>query len=173
MGCWHCAAADHPRQKCQKFLDILAKNDNKLPRDYEGKYEKWLKNQQARSVQAVVQAGDAESPGDASDTEPDDDSTSSGLSRISNVLRRVPTKPNTYKKINAVTTAPPTKRTTAHKNNFTPLTTTDDDDGASEIIEACMKFAHTISNIKAEKKSDTIQKDYNPHQRRQRHGEAR
>ena len=43
-GCWHCGKK-HPggRRQCPEFRALLAKNGGKLPDNYEGAYEKALK----------------------------------------------------------------------------------------------------------------------------------
>ena len=42
-GCWCCGEEGHSRQKCAKFIAIKAKNGGKVPKDYEGAYEKSMK----------------------------------------------------------------------------------------------------------------------------------
>ena len=42
-GCWCCGEEGHSRQKCPKFIAIKAKNGGKVPKDYEGAYEKSMK----------------------------------------------------------------------------------------------------------------------------------
>ena len=43
-GCWCCGANDHSRQKCPKCQAIKDNNGGKVPKDYEGAYDKSLKN---------------------------------------------------------------------------------------------------------------------------------
>ena len=42
-GCWCCGSKDHSRAACPEFIAIKKKNDGKIPRDYQGAYEKSLK----------------------------------------------------------------------------------------------------------------------------------
>ena len=42
-GCWHCGSKDHTRRKCPQFLDLIKKNGNKLPKNYTGAYERFMK----------------------------------------------------------------------------------------------------------------------------------
>ena len=41
-GCWHCGKPDCSRSRCPEFKALLAENGGKLPKDYQGKYEKSL-----------------------------------------------------------------------------------------------------------------------------------
>ena len=43
-GCWHCGFKLHTRRKCPQFRDILKRNEGKLPNDYTGAYERFMKN---------------------------------------------------------------------------------------------------------------------------------
>ena len=43
-GCWCCGSKDHTRQKCPEFAKIKKANGGKIPRDYQGAYEKSLKS---------------------------------------------------------------------------------------------------------------------------------
>ena len=51
-GCWCCGEQGHSRQKCPKFLKIKAANGGKVPKDYEGAYEKSMAKPKAK-VHAV------------------------------------------------------------------------------------------------------------------------
>ena len=52
VGCWCCGSTEHTRQKCPVFLDIKAKNGGKIPKDYEGAYERSMKKTKTK-VNAV------------------------------------------------------------------------------------------------------------------------
>ena len=43
-GCWCCGKEGHSRANCPEFIAIKAKNGGKVPRDYVGAYEKFLKD---------------------------------------------------------------------------------------------------------------------------------
>ena len=52
-GCWCCGKKGHSRQHCEVFKAIKAKNGGKVPKDYEGAYEKSMKTSSAK-VSAIV-----------------------------------------------------------------------------------------------------------------------
>ena len=52
-GCWCCGEEGHSRQKCPKFDKIKAANGGKVPKDYEGAYEKSMAKPKAAKVNAV------------------------------------------------------------------------------------------------------------------------
>ena len=56
-GCWHCLSEDHVRRKCPDFQKILKANGGKLPKGYEGAFEKWHKSQK-RVAAAILDADD-------------------------------------------------------------------------------------------------------------------
>ena len=62
-GCLHCGDPDHFRRDCPDFKAILAKNGNKLPAGYKGKYERWKESQKKKeTVAAIHEASDDEFP---------------------------------------------------------------------------------------------------------------
>ena len=58
-GCWCCGKEGHSRQNCPVFKAIKDKNGGKVPKDYEGAYEKSLK---ARKTTAAVLTSTSASP---------------------------------------------------------------------------------------------------------------
>ena len=58
-GCWHCGG-DHAggRRQCPEFKAMLAANNNKIPDNYEGAYEKHVKSQQRNgTVNSIIPSG--------------------------------------------------------------------------------------------------------------------
>lgn len=65
-GCWDCGG-DHNRRDCAKFKKVLADNGRKLPKGYEGAYEKAMKA--TRDPQTKISAvGVVSHPGDSGST---------------------------------------------------------------------------------------------------------
>ena len=57
-GCWHCKGQGHSRRACPDFKAILKANGGKLPKGYEGAYEKWKKT--TKKVNAITIDSDDE-----------------------------------------------------------------------------------------------------------------
>ena len=49
-GCWCCGKSGHSRKDCPVFIEIKRKNGGKVPKDYEGSYEKAKKSGQIRAI---------------------------------------------------------------------------------------------------------------------------
>ena len=59
-GCHHCGSLEHRRDGCKEYLALLDKN-GKPPGDYEGKFERWTRNQKkkaAKRAAAAITSGD-------------------------------------------------------------------------------------------------------------------
>lgn len=52
-GCWCCGKPGHARKDCKEFKAIKDKNGGKVPKDYEGAYEKHMKAHKATNVAAI------------------------------------------------------------------------------------------------------------------------
>ena len=60
-GCWCCGKPGHSRKDCAVFAEIKKKNNGKVPKDYEGAYEKAKKSGQIKAIMyddAVTQDSD-------------------------------------------------------------------------------------------------------------------
>ena len=53
-GCWCCGEEGHTRQNCSKFLSIKKANGGKVPKDYEGAYEKFMKKGGGQSTKVIA-----------------------------------------------------------------------------------------------------------------------
>ena len=54
-GCWCCGSEDHRRENCPEFIKIKKANGGKVPKGYEGAYEKSLKKSgQSQKVIAPI-----------------------------------------------------------------------------------------------------------------------
>ena len=56
-GCWCCGSKEHSRKTCPKFAAIRKANGGKVPKDYEGAYERSLKKSGSVPVTPVMTSG--------------------------------------------------------------------------------------------------------------------
>ena len=133
-GCWHCGKPNHSRRACRSFLELLADNGGKLPKDYQGEYEKHIQNKR-KTVAAV---GEDEANELHEDTEDEDSDAGSQCG----ALLRAPPRKRTAKIIHAIS-----KKKTDTKNQYDALTANDenDTDDTTKIHDACKNIAHKIT----------------------------
>ena len=124
-GCWCCGEEGHTRAKCDKFKAIIAKNGGKVPKNYEGAYEKAMKARKVNSVSVEGMGND--------DFEDDDE--------LEETVRVWPIMPI------------PKPVTTS--NSFMNLSETDDEDDESEVVRALSQLTPniTLSSQKQSQKS--------------------
>ena len=67
-GCWCCGKEGHSRQTCPVFKAIRDKNGGKVPKDYEGAYEKSLKAKKTSAAALTVSAASDEPISDFDET---------------------------------------------------------------------------------------------------------
>ena len=124
-GCLHCGDPDHFRRDCPEFKSILAKNGNKLPIGYKGKYERWKEGQKKKESLKVMQ--------DLSDDESADEHPETYIWAMP--------KPDRCRPCRSLPM--PAKNQTSTSNEFDALRD-DSDDDESEVLEALRQLTPNV-----------------------------
>ena len=129
-GCWCCGDEGHSRQKCPTFLAIKDKNGGKVPKNYEGAYEKSLKKSKTVSAVKVERTSDDDNEHDETYVWP--------LLTASKSVK------------------PPVPPTTEVQNRYKSLMNDDDiDDDESELVKALSQLTSKITVGKRKKQKRT------------------
>ena len=164
-GCWHCAADDHSRGSCEKFLKELQKANPgvterklmKLPANYKGAYEIAREKAGLKPRNKRVAALEDEDFDSDSDFENENQLPAHlcglGMERSSHTIY-LGGNPDPTPLVASTMSAPPTPPSFHHPNKFAPL---DSEDAINDMAdELNNNFAHVVRRQKSKTSKPTI-----------------
>ena len=132
-GCWCCGDEKHSRRDCPKFKKIIADNGGKVPKDYQGAYEKSIASKRATPIKAV-----SASPNDGAE-----------FAETNHLL---------YPTLRM----PPPRAPIATNNHFEAFSDGDDDDDESEVMKALSALTPNITKASAKTSQSKRSKSNRP-----------